>query len=234
LIAQEQYDEIRPNQTKKIVKWALSTLSPKSKIINTPPFAKESSPELIGTAVFYHYINPLVTIFLGNSPLPMPFFKSQMKPIASRLFKRAVNSPKVPGDSLGLLPAAKLPEDLSWAKESHNVSGAYARFAEAFIALEKTIIPKQTRYIVKQYIDNWPGETQKLETEKIEEKTFSLKPNLNIVTTIALLTIFSPYKITQKIVKEFRNFFPLKQQLLGITAWASFMRARRIGQNLIH
>jgi AhpD family alkylhydroperoxidase len=233
LIAKEQYDEIRPDQTKKIVKWALSTLSPKSKLINMPPFTKELAAELIGTAVFYHYINPLATIFLGNSPLPIPFFKSQMKPIVSRLFKKAVNSPKLPGDSLALLPAAKLPEDLSWAKESYNVSEAYARFAEAFSKLEKTVIPKQTQQIVNQYLDNWPGETQKFGTERLEEITFHLKPEFKIATSIALMTIFSPYKITQKIIKEFRNFFPLQEQLLGIAAWASFTRARKIGQNLI-
>jgi AhpD family alkylhydroperoxidase len=232
LMAQEQYDEIKPDQTKEIVKWALSTLSPKSKLINKPPFTKELAPELIGTAVFYHYINPLVTIFLGNSPLPLPFFKSQLKPIASRLFKKAVNSPKLPGDSLDLLPEAKLPEDLSWAKGSPNVSGAYARFAEAFSDLEGTVIPKRTQHIVNKYIDNWSGEIHKFGTEHLEEIASHLKPELKIATKIALLTVFSPYKITQENIKEFQNFFT-QQELLGITAWASFTRARKIGINFI-
>ena len=233
LIAQGHYDEIKSGQTRELVKWALSTLSSNSKLIKMTPFKKELAPELIGTAVFYHYVNPLVTIFLGNSPIPVPFFKSQLIPIASSLFKKAVNSSKLSGDSLALLPDAKLPKDLSWAKGSYNVSGAYARFAKTFSELEETVIPKQTQYIVNHFMDDWSGEIQKFGTKWLEEITFHLKPELRIATTIALLTIISPYKITQETIKEFRNFFPLQEQLLGITAWASFTRARKIGQNLI-
>ncbi|MEJ2280977.1 MAG: carboxymuconolactone decarboxylase family protein [Candidatus Bathyarchaeota archaeon] len=233
LIAQEKYNEIKPSQTKEIIKWALSTLSPKSELINKPPFTKELAPEIIGTAVFYHYINPLVTIFLGDSPLPFPFFKSQMKPIVSHLFKKSVNNPKLPGDSLDFLPDAKLPQDLSWAEESNNVSGAYARFAKAFSELEETVIPKEIQNIVKQYMDNWTGEIQKSGIDKIEEIISHLRVESKIATKIALLTIFSPYKINQENIKEFRNFFTQQEELLGLTAWASFIRARKIGQNLI-
>lgn len=233
LLTKGKYDEIEPSQTKKIMKWALSTLSPKSEIIKDPPFSKEWTPELVGTALFYHYINPLVTIFLGNTPLPFPFFKSQLKPIASRLFKKAVNSPKLDGDSLILLPKAELPEDLSWTKASNNVSGAYARFSEVIIELEKTIIPIQTKNIVYQSIDNWPKVTKKFGTDWLEELTHPLKGEFKIAATIALLTIYSPYKITQEIIKDFKHFFPNQKQLLGITAWASFLRAKKIGQNLI-
>jgi hypothetical protein len=60
-----------------------------------------------------------------------------------------------------------------------------------------------------------------------------MKPEIKLATTLALLTIFSPYKITKETINQFRNYYPLQQQLLGITAWASFTRARKFGLNLI-
>ncbi|MEJ2271760.1 MAG: hypothetical protein P8X91_04620, partial [Candidatus Bathyarchaeota archaeon] len=149
------------------------------------------------------------------------------------IFKNSVYNPNLSGDSLDFLPDAKLPQDLSWAEESNNVSGAYARFAKAFSELEETVIPKEIQNIVKQYMDNWTGEIQKSGIDKIEEIISHLRVESKIATKIALLTIFSPYKINQENIKEFRNFFTQQEELLGLTAWASFIRARKIGQNLI-
>ena len=229
LIAQEQYDKIKPNQTQKTVKWALSTLSPESKLVESPPFEANEAPEIIGTAVFYHYINPMVTIFLGNSPLPVPFFKAQMKQIASRLFKKAVNRPKITGTSLTLLPNRELPKDLSWAKKSPHIAGAYARLAGAIKDLEKTVVPKQTQQTVKQFTTEWSTETQDIGSEWLKQATIKMNPQNKVATTLALLTAFAPYKMTKETINNFRRFFPQQNQLLGITAWASFTKARRIG-----
>ena len=233
LISQEQYERINPIKTRKIVKWALATLSSTSSELSSPPFDAKEAPEIIGTAVFYHYINPLVGIFLGSSPIPIPFFKNQMKQVASHLFRKAVSRSKNPGTSLTLLPTTKLPKDLSWTKESPNVSGAYSRLAGIINDLEETIIPKQTQQTVIQYVENWSENTKKLGTEWLEEATIEMKNEIKVATTLALLTIFSPYRITKEIIDHFRKYFPLQQQLLGVTAWASFTRARKIGLNLI-
>ena len=232
LISQEQYERINPIKIRRMVKWALATLSPTSDELSSPPFDAKEAPEIIGTAVFYHYINPLVSIFLGSSPIPIPFFKTQMKQVASHLFRKAVRRSKKPGTSLTLLPTTKLPKDLSWTKESPNVSGAYARFAGIINDLEETIVPKQTQQTVIQHIDNWSGNTKMLGTDWLEEATIKMKIELKLATTIALLTIFSPYRITKEIIGQFRKYYPLQEQLLGITAWASFTRARKIGLNL--
>ena len=229
LISQEQYGKINPDRARKIVKWALSTLSPESKTISSPPFEAKEAPEIIGTAVFYHYINPMVTIFLDNSPIPVPFFKAQMKQLASHIFKKAVNRSKSPGTSLTLLPNRKLPKDLSWSKESPNIAGAYARFAGVIKDLEKTVVPKQTQQTVNQYTNEWSTKSQEFGSEWLEEATIKMDPQSKIATTIALLTVFTPYKMTKETINNFRRFFPQQNQLLGITAWASFTKARRIG-----
>jgi len=228
-ISQKQYERINPLKIRKIVKWTLATLSPTSKELSSPPFEANEAPEIIGTTVFYHYINPLVSIFLGSSPIPIPFFKTQMKKVASQLFKKAVKRPKKPGASLNLLPFTKLPKDLSWTKESPNISGAYARLSGIIDDLRETTVPKQTQHTVIQYIDNWFGRTPKLDTELLREATKKMKSEIRIATTLALLTVFSPYRITKEIIYQFRRYYPYQQQLLGIIAWASFTRARKIG-----
>ncbi|MBT8172263.1 carboxymuconolactone decarboxylase family protein [Candidatus Bathyarchaeota archaeon] len=230
LIAKEQYENIIPEQKQKIVKWALSTLSPESNIIKHPPFSKKMAPEFIGTTVFYHYINPLVIIFLGKTPIPIPFFRSQIKPIASRLFQKAINRPKKPGASLSFLPSNDLPKDFSWVKESNNISGAYARLAGVIDELEKTIIPQKTIETIKKNINPLPEKIQKFGNEWLEKVTKNMTKKTKITTILALLTIFSPYKITKEIIKEFQSYYPKQEQLLGIVAWASFTKARKIGK----
>ena len=152
-----------------------------------------------------------------------------MKQVASHLFSKAVRRSKKPGTSLTLLPTTKLPEDLSWAKESPNISGAFARLAGTINDLEKTFVPKQTHQAVKQYTDNWPVKIPKFGIDWLEEATINMKPEIKLATTLALLTIFSPYKITKETINQFQSYYPSQQQLLGITAWASFTRARKIG-----
>ena len=230
LISQEHYQKINPLRTRKIVNWALSTLSPDSKEISFPPFEAEDAPEIIGTAIFYHYINPMVTIFLGNSPIPVPFFKSQMKYVASNiLFKKAVKRPKTSGTALPLLPSKELPADFSWAKDSPNVSGAYARLAEVIKDLEKTFVPKQTQETIKQYLNDWKPQSSGFGLEWLNEETLNMEVQSKTATTLALLTILSPYRITKEFIDNFRSAFPQQNQLLGIAAWASFTKARKIG-----
>jgi AhpD family alkylhydroperoxidase len=229
-ISQEQYEKISSHRTRKIVKWALATLSPNSKPIESPPFNSDEASEIIGTAVFYHYLNPLVSIFLGSSPIPIPFMKTSVKQIASHFFVKAVNRPKNLGTSLILLPDKKLPKDLFWAKDSPNIAGAYARFAGVMDDLEKIGVPMQTRETVHRYIDDWNPKASEFGLDCLKDATFKMEPQLRIATTIALLTVFAPFQITKETIHNFRRFFPQQRQLLGIIAWASFTKAVRIGK----
>ena len=232
-ISKEQYERINPVKIRRIVKWTLNNYSPDSRIITNPPFELEEAPEIIGTAIFYHYINPLVTIFLGNSPLPIPYLKTPMKIIASRLFKKAVNRSKNPGASLILLPEKELPNDLFWAKNSPNVSGAFARFAGVIEELEKEFVPKKTQNIVKESLLNWNGESRYLEISSYDDDLQSSDSGHRFATKLALFSIFSPYKIDQRMINNYQRFFPQPTQLLGLVAWASFSKASRIGKWLM-
>ncbi len=98
-----------------IASWASSTLTPDSPILKTPPFSDTEAPAFIGTAVFFHYINRLVTILLGNSPLPFSsgLPKKVSLHLAAWFFGGAIRLPKAPGASLDLLTEVTSPDDLS-------------------------------------------------------------------------------------------------------------------------
>ncbi len=117
-----------------------------------------------------------------------------------------------------------------WAKDSPNISGAYARFADVIEDLEKTVVPKQTQETINQYINEWNPKTPEFGSKWLKEATINMDPQSKTATTIALLAVFAPYQITKEIINNFRRFFPQQNQLLGIIAWASFTKARRIGK----
>jgi len=228
-IINEKYQNIKNPKTQKIVEWALATLSPDSKPINEPPFKAEEAPEIIGTAVFYHYINPLATIYLGKTPLPIPFFQTPMKKIASHLFKTAINRPKKLGESLTLLPKRSLPKDLAWAKSSFNIAGAYARFAAAIKDLERTHVPDATRKTIIQHMNEWNPKTQRNRFQWSKETVTKMDSPTKVATMLALLTINEPHRINKDTINNFQRYYSQKTQLLAITAWASFIKATRIG-----
>lgn len=227
-ITKQNYQKIQDPKIQKIIQWALDSLKPNSKIMLNPPFTKEETPEILGTAIFYHYINPMVTIFLGKTPLPIPFLRSPMKQIATQLFKKAVKRQKTPGSSLSLLPNQKIPEDLSWIKTSPTVAGAYARFANAIQNIEETYVPIKTKEKILQYMKQWNPKNPQSQSNTINKETIKMDPKIKTATTLALLTIDNPYRITKETINNLKKHYPNQNHLLAITSWASFKKATKI------
>jgi len=230
-ICDGKYDQISDEKIRKIVKWTLSTLSPGSSTNYDLPFSKESEPEIMGTVVFYHYINRIANVFLSETPLPsnISWLTGILKIVAGRMFSRAVKRSKSLGDSLKFLPKADLPIEFSWAKGSSNVSGAFARFASAVEEIGNTSIDSEVRYCVKEYIASWMGENPGVSRKWVELPTKKLVGSKRIAAQLALLTAISPHQVDEKIVLGFKRFFPEDIKLLGLVSWASFLAAKRIG-----
>jgi AhpD family alkylhydroperoxidase len=120
------------DESRSFAAWAAATRSPGADVLGDPPFVAGLAPELIGTAVAFHYINRMVTILASPSPFPGPrALRPLTTRIAPRLFARAVKRPKEAGDSLCFLEHAELPEDMGWAKGSPPVAAAFAGFMAA-------------------------------------------------------------------------------------------------------
>nr|WP_311132382.1 carboxymuconolactone decarboxylase family protein [Nonomuraea gerenzanensis]SBO95865.1 alkylhydroperoxidase like protein, AhpD family [Nonomuraea gerenzanensis] len=98
-----------------VAAWARSTGG--GRAATEPPPALDA--ELVAVAVTFHYLNRMVAVFLGDSPLPPEVPRRARGPalrVFGRLMRPAARRTIPPGESLPLLPAADLPPDLAWGR----------------------------------------------------------------------------------------------------------------------
>jgi AhpD family alkylhydroperoxidase len=230
-IRNNQCDEISDANLKLIVQWAHATSSPKSPALLSPPFTRQEAPEIIGTAVYYHYMNRMATVLLGDSPLPSNnwLLKGAMERAASRMFQEAIKAPKKQGASLQFLPKAPLPSDLQWAKPSPEISWAFSAFAKAVEEVGDQSLPLEVRVFVQEQLNEWTGKCSELSLAWCEEEIGKLDADNQAAARLALFTALAPSKVDDRVISEFQQRFPSENQLLGALAWASFAAARKTG-----
>jgi AhpD family alkylhydroperoxidase len=230
-ISKAQYKEISEGQMRMLVDWALATTTPRSELLRWLPFSRKEAPEIVGTAVFYHYINRMANALLGQSPLPSSnrLLKPPLKTVASSMFTPAMKREKQPGQALQLLPKADLPNDLRWAKPSPNVAQAYACFAQAVEEAGEAALPAEVRAHVEEELSQWTGKTSELSLAWAEDAISRFDEATESAARLALLTALAPNRIEQEAIVTFRKHFPQDEKLVGALAWASFAAARKIG-----
>ncbi len=230
-IAEGTYNQISNLEKRLLVEWALTTLTPGSRILNEPPFTLDAAPEIIGTAVFFHYINRMVNALLTETPLPSKnqLLKRPLMWVATLFFSRAIKRVKKEGDSLSLLPEAKLPSDLGWANSKPNIAGAFARLSAIIDEVGSHSLSSKVRSFVKERVATWNGEFPKPSKSWVEKIITDFTGSERATAKLALLVALAPYQIGKYDILAFRNHFPEDNKLLGVLAWASFTAARKIG-----
>ena len=230
-IIHQQDDQIRDTAVRSIVKWAAATRSPGAKVLLSPPFSQKDAPEIIGTAVFFHYVNRMASVLLSKTPLPSnhPLLKGFFKRMAGWFFSRAIHRSKPLGASLELLPESELPADLAWAKTSTNIAGAFARFAAVVDRAGRDFIPEDVRDCVMKYVRAWDGKDPRLGRHWVEETINGLDEKSKDIGRLVLLTALAPYQVDEGVVNAFTTHIIGDDRLLGALAWGSFTAARRIG-----
>jgi AhpD family alkylhydroperoxidase len=225
---------IGDDRARAVVDWAAATYSPSAAILRAPPFTPAETPELIGTAVFYHYINRMVTVLLGVTPLPLKSepFRSPLQRVAGWFFSGAVKRPKLAGESLEFLPEVTLPADLAWAAASPAVAGAFARLSAVINELGASALSAAVRARVSERLAAWQGEPAGL-TEGWNVRA-GLDAHEQAALQLALTTALMPSRVLPGIIYAFRERETTDEKLLGVLAWASFTAARRIGQWLFN
>jgi len=224
-------DALKDPYLSAVAAWASATRNSDSPLLRKPPFPRQEAPAFIGTAVVFHYINRMVSILLGSSPLP--FTQGLPKKIAMQLaawfFGGAVRREKEPGKSLDLLPDCPLPNDLLWAKPSRPIAGAFARFAQAVENAGSEALSPEVRRAVSKAARRWNGVDPGMNTMWCDEAIVPLGEMDKCAGRLAFYTAFAPYRVNEGIVKEFSDRFPGDKNLISALAWSSFTAARRIG-----
>ncbi|GII76209.1 alkyl hydroperoxide reductase AhpD [Sphaerisporangium rufum] len=196
-----------------------------------PPAPAGQARELIAVAVTFHYLNRMVGVFLGESPLPpglpvrarrrlLRLFGTMMRPAARRA--------AVPGESLTLLPAAALPADLAFAHGDPNLAGAFARAAAAIDRAGRRSVPGPVRELVADRLAGWDGEPPGLGRGWAADAAAGLAPEHRPAGRLALLTAMAAYQVDDRVIGEYRAGTPGDPALVELTSWASMAAARRV------
>jgi AhpD family alkylhydroperoxidase len=226
-ILRGDYDSIRDRQSRALVQWALDNRTANS---TTPtPFSHEEAPEIVGTAVTFHYINRMVNVFLGDSLLPIP---SALKGVTGRLlgavgkqFVRRVEA----GTSLALITSAPLPDDLAWAAANPIVAKAFAGMAAIIEQHGSDALPQSVRELVGEHVCAWSGEVMPMSRQWVEDAIAVLPADERAAGRLALLIALASYQVDANVITAFRAQQPSDAELIAATAWASFTAARRAG-----
>ncbi len=235
-IDRAKYCEISDSKLRAMVSWAIATTSPMSEDLRKPPFSSEEAPELIGTAVFYHYINRMTTVLLGETPLPSNkhILKWPLKRTASLMFSGAVKRPKKVGDALQFLAKSSLPSDMHWATTAPSIAQAFARFAAEVEKAAENALPVTVRRYLKEEINEWNGKPSELSLAWSEEEINKFDNPVQAAARLGLLTALAPHEVDASTISAFKRECPGDENLVGALAWASLAAARKIGNWLVH
>ncbi len=217
--------------TRAHIEWAQATRTPDAAVLRQPPFSIENMPEIIGTALTFHFLNRMVNAALSETFLPNQTwlhtpFKRTVGWIARRM---GLASPDlVPGETLTYLPDAPLPDDMAWAQSAPAIRGAIARFA-AVIETIAARMPPDVRRVVENHIQTWQGEDPGLSRKWVEDGVANLEQSHRTIARLALLAALAPHQIAQDVISDFRIQHPEDNALIDVLAWGSFSAARRVG-----
>lgn len=235
-ILQDDHARIQDPQLHALVQWAWTNRTSNPDTAVPPPFSTDEVPEIIGTAITFHYLNRMANLFLGDSLLPFPV-PSVLKEVTYRLYAategRRIVRRLEPGKSLKLLPQAPLPEELSWAAGNPSVAGAFSGFAKVVEEAGQRALPEPVRSLVNERIRTWNGESMGISRRWVEDAVADVETEFQAAARLALLTAFASYQVDPGVIEVFQSQHPEDAQLITATSWASFAAARRVGEWLV-
>jgi AhpD family alkylhydroperoxidase len=194
----------------------------------------ERLPELVSVAVAFHYLNRMVNVFLGASPLPGAVPASARPMVRSVLGRFLRPGAAEPGESLGLLPEAqgKTPHDLKWTDGDPNIAAAFVRAAESIDDAARSVVSPRVREVVLRELATWNGASPGLSRSWVDAPLSVLPVTERPAARLALLTAIAAYQVDELVVADFRQGQPEDHALVELTAWASLTAARALGQRL--
>ncbi|MEN8133703.1 MAG: hypothetical protein ABFS45_26820 [Pseudomonadota bacterium] len=233
-ILSEDHEAIQARRMRDMVNWALATRTPDSHALRQPPFSREDAPEIVGTALTYHFVNRMVSIFLADTPMPVPAGAARLRGMAARIFgmtvgKRIMARQPVAGESLRFVPEVDLPDDLVWASSNSGIAAAFAGCIKIIENEGDNTLPGSVRNLVRQELAEWRGEEKGISRHWLEGALADISDRHKPAARLALFTALAPYQVDDAAIKAFRESRPGDRELLGLAAWASMAAVRRIG-----
>lgn len=232
-IAANRPEQISDPTIRAHAQWALANRQPGADVLSRPPFSAEDAPEIIGSAVCFHYIDRMTSVFLPDAPVPLPswlqWLRGTVIRIAGSTVGRRIMSVEVePGGAVGSLPERAPSPEFSWALPKPTVAAAIGRLEATVEAEGREVLPASVRNLVIERVAGWHGEEPGISRGWVETAVESLDESDRAAGRLALLVAFAPYQVDDAILQAFCKDHPSDSALLAATSWASFTATRRI------
>jgi AhpD family alkylhydroperoxidase len=229
--ALERSDELPPDIAAAHT-WAMASLSPGSAALRAPGIAAAEIPQIFGTAIVYHYINRIVSVFLVDTPVALPGMNSGigraiMHGSFALLGKSMIARDPEPGQCV-IQREAALPPEFAWAASNPAVGRSLAHLAWAVENGGREAIPEAVRNMVERHLACWHGETAPMSRAWIEDLVAPLGEYHKPAARLALLAARAAYQVDDDLIAQFRTITPGDKPLLQTVAWASFAATKRI------
>jgi len=223
---------IATTQEEKLVFWALQNLKFDSSIILNPPFTKDKAPEIIGTAVLFHYINRMVNLFAGNTPLPTTKMRGALIRIASGfIFAKAIKKKKIKGESLLFIDEGINGDSFTWAGQKPVIQKAFQYFKYQTEHKIDQILSPALISLLKSQATQLNLIKSGFGNEKLEIFLKTVKPAERQIAEFCFLTMFESHKVYEKHFQGLKQRFK-DAEILRVAAFVSMLIADRIGQEL--
>jgi AhpD family alkylhydroperoxidase len=224
--------EISDPQARRLAQWA-RTSRQRDTAGADRPFSDDEAPEVIGTALIFHYLNRMVNIFLDDSPLPANLpaaARSNAGRVLAWHMGTTADSAHPAGRSLFLLPPAEPGADLSWAASNPIILDAFARSMAAIDEAGEQFVPEPVRELVLQVLRDWDGSDPGLGGDWLADALAPLPDAVRPVGRLAMLTALASYRVDRTVIELCRSrpHEPDDEALISVTAWASLAAARQI------
>ncbi|MGW3997641.1 carboxymuconolactone decarboxylase family protein [Amycolatopsis sp. NPDC004772] len=183
--------------------------------------------EYTAVAVAFHYLNRMVSVFLGPSPLPEavpPSARAKAKAVLGFLLKPGAAPPA--GQALDLLPAAPGPEP------GDTLSDAFARAVVAIEAAGERSVPSRVRELVRRELKAWDGTPPGLSRAWVEPVLAELPAEERAAGRVALLTARSAYQVTDADIAAVSPERTDHRGVVELVSWAALTAAVAAGDRL--
>lgn len=231
----DRADEVTDPSLRAVVTWARSTRSPETPTLRERPFPAAAAPEVIGTALGFHYVNRMVNVFVADSPFPgspSQAVKGGLRRMLAPGVRRMVTRPGAAGRTLEFLSEAPPSDEFGWAKPEPVIATAFTRAAAAFDAAGRRALPDSVRELVTARLSAWHGEDLGISRSWVEDAVVALPESERAAGRFTLLTALASHQADERVVADFRrtNTGHGDAAVIDAAAWASFAAARRIGE----
>jgi hypothetical protein len=195
-----------------------------------PPFPDGFSPEYIGTALAFHFINRMASALLTDNLLPGDLQRSRLvRSLGGRRLGRTVRRRLPAGESLPLLAGLPTGPAPAWA--------AGTPIGTAFAALRATaarggaLLSEPARTAVLGTVTGWEGGSHPpLTGGRLDRPLAALRAPDRPGAKLALLTALAPYRITDADVAGWRGTGRTDAELVRLLAFGALAAVERAEQ----